>query len=55
MSPIDRRLARAKTNHPQIAICGAGIGGLALALALQQKGLKPVVIERRSSARTGCS
>jgi 2-polyprenyl-6-methoxyphenol hydroxylase-like FAD-dependent oxidoreductase len=51
MSPIDSRPARAKTNHPQIAICGAGIGGLALALALQQKGLRPVVIERRRAAQ----
>lgn len=49
MSPIATGPARGKTNRPQVAICGAGIGGLALALALQGQGLRPVVFERRGA------
>ena len=34
------------TPHTDVAIIGGGIGGLALALALQQRGLSAVVYER---------
>jgi 2-polyprenyl-6-methoxyphenol hydroxylase-like FAD-dependent oxidoreductase len=54
MSRIESSPARAKSTHPQLArlaIVGAGIGGLALALALARYGLLPVVIERRSAAQ----
>ncbi len=49
MSSINEAPARGKTNRPHIAIVGAGIGGLALALALQRRGFSPVVIEKRSA------
>ena len=35
----------------RILIIGAGIGGLTAALALQQRGFKPMVYERSSMAR----
>lgn len=35
-------------NRPRIAICGGGIGGLALAMDLRQRGYAPVVYERRT-------
>ena len=43
--------ARGKTNRPHIAIVGAGIGGLALAIALARRGFSPVVIEKRSAGQ----
>jgi 2-polyprenyl-6-methoxyphenol hydroxylase-like FAD-dependent oxidoreductase len=49
MSSIKAAPARGKTNRPQIAIAGAGIGGLALALALHARGLDPVVFERKTA------
>src|SRR5882724_7520222 len=49
MSNINAAPARGKTNRPQIAIAGAGIGGLALAIALKRRGFAPVVIEKRSA------
>lgn len=36
------------TNHADIVIVGGGIGGLTCALALQQRGLRPRVLERAS-------
>jgi 2-polyprenyl-6-methoxyphenol hydroxylase-like FAD-dependent oxidoreductase len=36
-------------NRPNVAIAGAGIGGLALALALDRRGLHPVVFEKKSA------
>src|SRR6185312_3936046 len=41
--------ARAKSNRPQIAIAGAGIGGLALAVALHRQGFSPVVYEKKTA------
>ena len=41
--------ARAKTNRPQIAIAGGGIGGLALAIALHKQGFAPVVFEKKTA------
>ena len=38
---------------PTIVIAGAGIGGLALAIALKRKGLAPVVLERRQRTQLG--
>ena len=35
----------------RIAICGAGIGGLVLAIQLRAAGLDPVVLERRSETQ----
>ena len=35
-----------RASHPKILIAGAGIGGLALALALQRKGMEAVIWER---------
>ena len=49
MSDINAAPARGKTNRPQIAIAGAGIGGLALAIALKRRGFSPVVIEKRDA------
>ena len=49
MSDINAAPARGKTNCPQIAIAGAGIGGLALAIALRRRGFAPVVVEKRSA------
>jgi salicylate hydroxylase len=36
-------------KSPEIAIVGAGIGGLALAIALQRQGLRPRIYERASA------
>lgn len=49
MSVIATVPASGKTNRPHLAICGAGIGGLALALALHAQGFRPVVLERRNA------
>ncbi|HWV00428.1 MAG TPA: FAD-dependent monooxygenase [Devosia sp.] len=49
MSNINAAPARGKTNRPHIAIAGAGIGGLAAALALRQRGFAPVVFEKKSA------
>jgi 2-polyprenyl-6-methoxyphenol hydroxylase-like FAD-dependent oxidoreductase len=38
---------------PSVAICGAGIAGLALAIRLAERGYKPVVFEARSEAAAG--
>ncbi|MEO9227503.1 MAG: NAD(P)/FAD-dependent oxidoreductase [Devosia sp.] len=48
MSDVSRFAARSNINRPQIAIAGAGIGGLALAIALKRRGHDPVVLERRA-------
>jgi 2-polyprenyl-6-methoxyphenol hydroxylase-like FAD-dependent oxidoreductase len=40
-----------RSRHPKILIAGAGIGGLALALALQRKQMAAVVWERASEIR----
>jgi 2-polyprenyl-6-methoxyphenol hydroxylase-like FAD-dependent oxidoreductase len=49
MSKIEAVPASGKSNRPQIAIAGAGIGGLALALALRQYGFTPVLFEKKST------
>jgi len=41
------------TRSPTIAIAGAGIGGLALAIALKRKGYAPIVVERRQQNQVG--
>jgi 2-polyprenyl-6-methoxyphenol hydroxylase-like FAD-dependent oxidoreductase len=42
------------TRRPfTIAIAGAGIGGLALAIALRRKGYAPIVLERRQQDQVG--
>jgi len=41
--------ARGKSNRPRIAVVGAGVGGLALALALDKAGLVPVVYEKKTA------
>lgn len=51
MSDINATPARGKTNRPQIAIAGAGIGGMALALALHRRGFRPVVFEKKTAAQ----
>ncbi len=51
MSNINIAPARGKTNRPQIAIAGAGIGGLALALALHARGFAPVVFEKKTAGQ----
>src|ERR1041384_6777624 len=53
MSNIKDVPAREKTNRPQVAIAGAGIGGLALALALRQKGFAPGLFEKKSAGEIG--
>jgi 2-polyprenyl-6-methoxyphenol hydroxylase-like FAD-dependent oxidoreductase len=40
----------ARAASPDIAICGAGIGGLVLACRLADQGYRPVVFERREEA-----
>jgi 2-polyprenyl-6-methoxyphenol hydroxylase-like FAD-dependent oxidoreductase len=49
MSSISKSSARAKSNRPHIAIAGAGIGGLALAVALHKQGFSPVVFEKKTA------
>jgi 2-polyprenyl-6-methoxyphenol hydroxylase-like FAD-dependent oxidoreductase len=49
MSRIESVSARGKSNRPQIAIAGAGIGGLALALALRRYGFAPVLFEKKTA------
>lgn len=49
MSNINATPARGKTNRAHIAIAGAGIGGLATALSLRQRGFEPVVFEKKSA------
>jgi len=49
MSPIQPSPASGKSNRPQIAIAGAGIGGLALGLALKARGFAPVLFEKKSA------
>lgn len=49
MSLINALPARGKTNRPRIAVAGAGIGGLALALALHSRGFAPVVFEKKTA------
>lgn len=51
MSMIAPGAASAKSARPRVAIAGGGIGGLALALALTQRGFDPVVFERKSEAQ----
>lgn len=48
MSMIKHSTASAKSNRPSVAIAGAGIGGLALALSLKRVGFEPVVFEKKS-------
>ncbi len=45
--------ASRKGSLPTIAIGGAGIGGLALAIALKRKGFEPTVFERRQRGQVG--
>lgn len=45
--------ASAHRRLPTIAIAGAGIGGLALAIALKRKGYAPIVFERRQRGQVG--
>jgi 2-polyprenyl-6-methoxyphenol hydroxylase-like FAD-dependent oxidoreductase len=45
--------ARPKAGPLTIGIAGAGIGGLALAIALKRKGSDPVVFERRARHQVG--
>lgn len=45
--------ASGKRRLPTIAIAGAGIGGLALSIALKRKGLAPIVFERRQRGQVG--
>src|SRR5438045_2882665 len=45
--------ARPRAKAPTIGIAGAGIGGLALAIALKRKGYEPVVFERRQQGQVG--
>src|SRR5947199_186357 len=40
-----RRWIASMTDHPEIAIVGAGIGGLALALGLHQRGIASRIYE----------
>jgi len=47
MSVIQPASASPKTKRTWIAIAGAGIGGLALAVALSRRGYAPVVYERK--------
>jgi len=49
MSDTSALPARGKSNRPQIAIAGAGIGGMALAVALKRRGFDPLVIEKRNA------
>jgi len=49
MSRIEAAPASKKSNRPQIAIAGAGIGGLALAMALRKFGFAPVLFEKKSA------
>src|SRR5262245_2884520 len=49
MSNMLARPASGKSNRPRIAIAGAGIGGLALALALHRRGFAPVLFEKKSA------
>lgn len=42
-----------KHGLPTIVIAGAGIGGLALAIALRRKGFAPLVLERRQRGQVG--
>ena len=45
--------ASRKTGLPTIGIAGAGIGGLALAIALKRKGYAPTLFERDSCGNLG--
>jgi 2-polyprenyl-6-methoxyphenol hydroxylase-like FAD-dependent oxidoreductase len=45
--------ARPKAQPLTIGIAGAGIGGLALAIALKRQGFDPVVLEKRARGRVG--
>jgi 2-polyprenyl-6-methoxyphenol hydroxylase-like FAD-dependent oxidoreductase len=49
MSNMIAAPARGKSNRPHIAVAGAGIGGLALALALHRQGFAPVVVEKKAA------
>jgi 2-polyprenyl-6-methoxyphenol hydroxylase-like FAD-dependent oxidoreductase len=49
MSDTSAVPAREKSNRPRIAIAGAGIGGMALAIALKRRGFDPLVIEKRNA------
>ncbi|MET3901213.1 2-polyprenyl-6-methoxyphenol hydroxylase-like FAD-dependent oxidoreductase [Devosia sp. UYZn731] len=51
MSPIPFVATSENIAPWRIAICGAGIGGLVLAIQLRQAGLDPVVFERRNEAQ----
>lgn len=51
MSPLTQPNTRDK--RWRIGIAGAGIGGLAQAIALRRKGFDPVVMERRSAEQVG--
>ncbi|MGL6234857.1 MAG: FAD-dependent monooxygenase [Segniliparus sp.] len=39
--------------HPRILICGAGIAGPAFALQIAKAGIRPTIVERASSVRSG--
>ena len=45
--------ARAKASPLTVGIAGAGIGGLALAIALKRRGYDPVVLEKRARGQVG--
>ncbi len=53
MSSGSGNIARAGGRALRVAIAGAGIGGLSLALALRRGGHDPVVFERRERAQIG--
>jgi 2-polyprenyl-6-methoxyphenol hydroxylase-like FAD-dependent oxidoreductase len=53
MSDGKRLNARAKDRPLAIGIAGAGIGGLALAIALKRKGFDPLVLEKRARGQVG--
>src|SRR5580704_16314649 len=50
MSATGAEFTRENQRISGIAICGAGVGGLTLAVRLAQMGRKPIVFEARSEA-----
>ena len=53
MSMIEGRAASENGCLSKVAICGAGIAGLVLAIRLAAKGSRPIVFEARSEEATG--